>query len=674
MKIQPPITWLGGKSKLAPRIVDWFPPHHTYCEPFGGSAAVLLAKVPSAVEVYNDIDGDLVNLFRVIREPSLFARLRAAAESTLYARAEFDAAQEATSDPVDRALRFLVRQRQSYGGLGERWSWSVEDSSAGMASPVRRWQAGVERLSLIHARIKSVQIEQADWRTVIERFDGARTLFYLDPPYVPETRIGGAYRHEMTQADHHDLVKRLVAVKGMVVLSGYDHVSYEPLEVAGWVRHDYSMPAYTSDARTRRTECLWLSPALVVANRDFLSAALDDKVEPSSVSVRPERNLPPFHPVSFLFPTMTKSEFDALVADIGEHGQREPILVYEGLVADGRHRWSACAALGIKPKVEHWRGDEESLIRHIISVNLVRRHLSATERALLAVRYANLPKGINRFSIGAAIATSMRQSDASRLFSVSIDSIQRARKVESDGADELVSALREGKISLHVAARLARLTKDEQREAVTVGALVRAAQTDKRRALARATIQSERPDAAFPKGRFDIAVIDPPWDYGNPSLSTHCSPGFHYRLMSIADIAAMKLPLARDALVFVWVPAYFLDDLLTRVLPAWRLSYAGCAVWRKPRAVVGAGLFRMTHEMIVAARRGAGAGKPDKQLMSVFDAPQGRHSEKPPVLMDWIDEMFPAHLRRIEVFARSSRAGWESFGDDPAIAQKIEAL
>ena len=670
MTVQPPITWLGGKSKLAPRIVDWFPPHHTYCEPFGGSAAVLLAKVPSAVEVYNDIDGDLVHLFRVIRDPSLSARLCAAAENTLYSRAEFDAAQESTDDPVDRALRFLVRQRQSYGGLGERWSWSVEDSSAGMASPVRRWQAGVERLPLIHARIKTVQIEQADWRTVMDKFDGARTLFYLDPPYVPDTRIGGAYRHELTQADHHDLVGRLVAVKGMVVLSGYDHVSYEPLEAAGWLRHDYEMPAYTSDSRTRRTECLWLSPALIAANSDSLSVALHDRVEPAPEAVQPEREPPPFHPVSFLFPTMTNSEFEALVEDIRLHGQREPILVYEGLVADGRHRWSACTALGIDPRLEHWQGDEEALIRHIISVNLVRRHLSATERALLAARYANLPKGINRFSIGAATAASMRQSDASRLFSVSPDSIQRARKVESNGADELVSALRGGEISLSEAARLARLTKDEQREVLSAAALVRAARTDERRALARAVIQAERPEAAFPKGRFDIAVIDPPWDYGNPSLSTNCSPGFHYPLMRVADIAAMKLPLARDALVFVWVPAYFLDDLLTHILPAWGLSYAGCAVWRKPRAVVGAGLFRMTHEMIVAARRGAGAGKPDKQLMSVFDAPQGRHSEKPPVLMDWIDEMFPAYLRRIEVFARSSREGWAAFGDDCAVAQR----
>jgi DNA adenine methylase len=263
MKLTPPLSWHGGKSRLASKVVALFPEHRAYCEPFGGSGAVLLAKEPSRVEVYNDVDDQLVNLFRVIRDPEMCDRLQAVCERTLYARAEFKLALEPTSDPVERARRFLVRQRMSRSGLGERWSWVVDDSRRGMASVVRRWQATVERLSALHQRLRTVQIEQADWREIFDRYDGPGSLFYVDPPYVPETRIGGHYPHEMTRAGHDDLVDRLLQIKGMVVLSGYAHPSYQPLEACGWVRRSYKVIAHSSDSRTRRVEQLWLSPTVL---------------------------------------------------------------------------------------------------------------------------------------------------------------------------------------------------------------------------------------------------------------------------------------------------------------------------------------------------------------------------------------------------------------------------
>ncbi len=256
------MTWFGGKSKQASRIIKSFVPHQTYCEPFGGSAAVLLAKPPSNVEVYNDIDGDLVNLFHVLRDPELFRRLRACLEHTLYARSEFERSRESTDEPVERARRLIVRQRQSHGGLGERWSYCIEDAVCGVSSAVRRWQAGIDRLPLIHKRFKTVQIEQDDWQAVMTRFDGPRTLFYLDPPYVPETRVRGSYHHELSEEDHRRLVAHLLTSSAMVVLSGYEHDVYSPLEQAGWQRKDHDVPAYTSDSRRRRKECLWLSPSI----------------------------------------------------------------------------------------------------------------------------------------------------------------------------------------------------------------------------------------------------------------------------------------------------------------------------------------------------------------------------------------------------------------------------
>jgi DNA adenine methylase len=263
MKLIPPISWHGGKSRFAPKIVALFPEHQTYCEPFGGSAAVLLAKEPSRVEVFNDVDDSLVNLFRVIRDPDLCAQLQTACESTLYSRSEFNLAQEMVDDPVERARRFLVRQRMSRSGLGERFSYSVEDSRRGMASVVRRWQATIQRLSGLHERLRTVQIEHADWRQILDRYDCDGTLFYLDPPYAQETRIGGRYPHEMTPPEHDDLVQRLLRLKGMVVLSGYMHPAYEPLEVCGWLRRPYGVIACSSDKRAKRIEQLWLSPTAI---------------------------------------------------------------------------------------------------------------------------------------------------------------------------------------------------------------------------------------------------------------------------------------------------------------------------------------------------------------------------------------------------------------------------
>jgi DNA adenine methylase len=266
MSISSPITWHGGKSKLAAKIIQHFPEHHTYVEAFGGSAAVLLLKEPSKVEVYNDLDGSLVNLFRVLRNPGQFRKLSQALDHTLYSKSEFELAKEPTKNPVEAARRFIVRQRQSYGGRGERWSFCIADSHAGMSSAVARWRRGIQQLPFVHERFRHVQIEREDWRTILTRYDAPRTLHYIDPTYMPDTRIGGGYDHEMTVGDHRELIARLLASRSMVVLSGYNHRIYKPLEKAGWIRIDFDVPAYSSDKRTRRTECLWLSPTVTNGN------------------------------------------------------------------------------------------------------------------------------------------------------------------------------------------------------------------------------------------------------------------------------------------------------------------------------------------------------------------------------------------------------------------------
>src|SRR5271168_4166284 len=165
--IASPVSWLGGKARIAPKIIGYFPPHQTYVEPFGGSAAVLLAKRPSPIEVYNDIDRGLVNLFQVLRDSRSFKKLCRSLEATLYARGEFELSKQKSDDPVESARRFMVRQRQSFAGKGTAWSYSVEKSALG----IKRWRKGVECLPAVHRRFQDVQIECDDWRKIISRFD-----------------------------------------------------------------------------------------------------------------------------------------------------------------------------------------------------------------------------------------------------------------------------------------------------------------------------------------------------------------------------------------------------------------------------------------------------------------------------------------------------------------------
>ena len=264
MSIPSPITWFGSKSRLATKIIRHFPNHKCYCEPFGGSAAVLLTKELSPIEVFNDLDGELVNFFRVLRDPRLSARLRRSLEHTPYARAEFALAQHPTDDPVEAARHFMIRQRQSFAGKGTEWSFSTQKSQRGVASAVRRWQAGIERLPAVHERLRGVQIEHDDWWKVVCRYDGPGSLFLVDPPYLHSLRVEGGYRHELSDSDHRELVARLLTVRGMVILCAYsDEMTHRPLERAGWKRVDYEVVAQSSDHRARRLETLWLSPSVL---------------------------------------------------------------------------------------------------------------------------------------------------------------------------------------------------------------------------------------------------------------------------------------------------------------------------------------------------------------------------------------------------------------------------
>ena len=231
-------------------------------EPFGGSGAVLFSKTPSAVEIYNDIDQGLVNLFRVLRSPSLSSQLAQLLELTPYSRSEFEDAKVATAgDRVEQARRFIVRQRQSFGAMGDSWAHSL-DKNGKVASVISRWRKAIDRLPEAVKRLTNVQIECQGWKELIPATDSDQTLFYLDPPYISTTRVNGEYLHEMSLDAHRDLINALLKLRGMAILSGYASQEYLPLELRGWLRIDLKVRAFSSDTRSKRVESLWLSPSI----------------------------------------------------------------------------------------------------------------------------------------------------------------------------------------------------------------------------------------------------------------------------------------------------------------------------------------------------------------------------------------------------------------------------
>lgn len=265
-----PVLWFGGKGHLSGWIVDHLPEHDTYVEPYGGAAAVLFAKEPAPIEVYNDLHGDLVNLFRVLRSDQ-YANLHIEASAILHARAEYEHAVDLLNsdetDPYRRALAFFVGMNQGFGGtyptLG-RWAKSKgQRLSGGMGNNTAQWWRKVSFIGDWHERLARVQIENRPAIDVMRDFDSPTTLHYVDPPYPSGTRTASlnAYKHEATDADHRDLVKFLLDVEGAVVLSGYDTELYGPLDAAGWrcvSRVAHARGAGDGGAKAR-TECLWIN-------------------------------------------------------------------------------------------------------------------------------------------------------------------------------------------------------------------------------------------------------------------------------------------------------------------------------------------------------------------------------------------------------------------------------
>ncbi len=252
---RPVLRWHGGKWRLAPWIISHFPEHDVYVEPFGGGASVLMRKQRSKLEIYNDLDLGAVRFFRVLRDDA-DALCRAVA-ATPFSRAVFESAYSDTADDLLHALNFLSKSHMGFGSnsIHKKSGFRAAGRRAG-ALPVHGWSDMPWVVREAADRLRGVVIESKPAVDVMLEHDEVAAVHYVDPPYVAATRDPGTdYAHEMSDADHADLLECLKHLSGHVVLSGYPSEVYDNT-LQGW--HRVEKKALADGAR-ERTEVLWMN-------------------------------------------------------------------------------------------------------------------------------------------------------------------------------------------------------------------------------------------------------------------------------------------------------------------------------------------------------------------------------------------------------------------------------
>lgn len=274
-----PLIYFGGKSKIAKWVCKHLPTGgRPYVEPFCGAASILLYREPAPVEVINDIDGDIVNLFRVLRDEELFPKLERKLLLTPYARAELELALSMeTEDPVERAWRTMVLYNFGTAGLRAasigNWGRAITYASRGVAGTVNSWLCRLALLGEWHERLMRVQVDNRDALDVLDNYDNPEAIFYIDPPYHWSARRSGSLTCDVGDNYHDKLVDKMLTLRGSAVLSGYSCEPYKRLEKNGWARVERAVACFAvsctgkrrgmarrEGANADRIECLWINP------------------------------------------------------------------------------------------------------------------------------------------------------------------------------------------------------------------------------------------------------------------------------------------------------------------------------------------------------------------------------------------------------------------------------
>jgi N6-adenosine-specific RNA methylase IME4 len=353
------------------------------------------------------------------------------------------------------------------------------------------------------------------------------------------------------------------------------------------------------------------------------------------------------HEVANVFPPMTPEEYQALVQDIKANGLIESIKTWQGKIIDGRSRLQACQELGIKPRFQEWDG-KGSLVAYVLSLNLKRRHLTADQKAAIAVdilplleKEAKERQGA-RTDIVEKIPPSRQfgkaRAQASKIVGVNphyVSDFKRIKAIEP----ELAEQIRRG------AKKIVEVKRELRREKI-------------------------EKVAPLPHGRSTLLCADPPWRY-DFSKSDSRAVEAHYPSLSMEELKALPVNdlSAPDSVLFLWVPAPKLREGL-ELMAAWGFSYKTGAVWVKPS--IGPGYyFRIAHEHLLVGTKGRPSlPQPEKRRSSVIEAARGQlHSEKPEAAYELIEEMYPGS-DRLELFARKPREGWQVWGNLPLGGQQ----
>jgi N6-adenosine-specific RNA methylase IME4 len=369
------------------------------------------------------------------------------------------------------------------------------------------------------------------------------------------------------------------------------------------------------------------------------------------------------HPiVAGIFPPIEGAAFDAFVADIKANKLQHPIVLYEDKILDGYNRHRACAAAKVEPMFTTYTGKDP--LGYAISLNVRRRHLNESQRAMVAARLATLTHGGDRKSDQAANLHLDRAAAAKKL-NVSERSIAHAAKVQASATKQLIGAADQGKISVSIAAQIA--THDaETQDGVVKRVEAGTKPMEAFRLQKHAKINADR--IRNPTGKYRIIYADPAWSYGNPQRATYSQARDHYPTMKLEDICALPVKdWAEDnAVLFLWVTSPILMES-AQVIEAWGFKYKASFVWDKESPVMGH-YNGVAHELLLICVRGSCQPDVRKLFNSVVREKRTGHSKKPTIFYDMIETLYP-HGARLELFARTARPGWCAWGNQAEAAE-----
>lgn len=342
------------------------------------------------------------------------------------------------------------------------------------------------------------------------------------------------------------------------------------------------------------------------------------------------------HKYANIFPVMGEAEFTELKADIDRNGVIESVTLYKGKILDGRNRQRACKDLGIELPHREYTGDDP--FGYVISLNLHRRHLNESQRAMIAARMATLPKGVRSDRQDASIEAPT-QNNAAELLHVSRPSVQRAKQIIECGDDGLIAKVEGGEITVNKA--VTEIKKAEQQKRNKRIAALDPGSLDK---------------------RYNVVVVDPPWPMQKIEREVRPNQtGLGYPTMTIEEISALEIPSSDDCHLWLWTTHKFLPTALM-VLEGWSFKYVCTFVWHKPGGPQPVNLPQYNCEFVLYARKGAPHFEDTKAFPTCFQAPRAEHSVKPAHFYNVVRRVTDG--ARLDMFNRRAIKGFDAWGNE----------